>query len=63
MYLLVNFFPLFFCFLDIPIIFAIFKLLKFTEPVSREESSVDDVTVREGFGGNRKDLCSPGTVC
>lgn len=50
----------FFCILDIGLIFATFKLLKFTESVSREEPYVDDVTGREVFRGNREDLSSPG---
>lgn len=56
-----NFFSLFSpCILDIGLISTTFKLLKFTESVSREEPYMDDVPGREGFRGNRKDLCSPG---
>lgn len=50
---------LLFCTLDIGPIFAIFKLLKFTESVSREEPYTDDATVRESFRGNKKDFSSP----
>lgn len=52
--------PFFSCILDIGLISTTFKLLKFTESVSREEPYMNDVTGRDSFRGDRKDLCSPG---
>ena len=52
------FFP---CNLSIDLTFAVFKLLKFVECMSRQEPSLDDSIVREDFGGN-KDFCFQGAV-
>lgn len=62
MHLLAEWVVLFFCILGIGLTFAIFKLLKFTEPMSREEPSIDDSIVREDLRGNRKDICFQGAV-